>query len=332
MNPDSRIFVAGHRGLVGSAIVRALVARGHRNLLLRSSSELDLRESDATEALFARHKPEYVFLAAAKVGGIISNYRYPVEFLSENLRIQDNVIRAAHRHGVRRLLFLGSSCIYPRLAPQPMRESYLLTGPLEPTNRAYALAKIAGIELCWSMNRQYGTSFTAVMPTNLYGPGDNYHPENSHVIPGMLRRFHDAVAQGRDEVVVWGTGKPRREFLHSDDMADACIHLMGLDDDRFSALLGQDECVTGEFDPPLTNIGVGHDVTIAELAALIADVAGFRGRIAFDETKPDGTPRKLLDVSRIAALGWQAKTPLESGLRSAYADFLRHLANENSVS
>lgn len=321
MDKDARIFVAGHRGLVGSALVKALRAGGWDNLLLRTSSELNLRDAAATEAFFSSEKPEYVFLAAAKVGGIIANSRYPVEFLSHNLAIQDNVINAAWRHGVTRLLFLGSSCIYPKLAPQPLREDSLLTGPLESTNRAYALAKIAGVELCWSYNRQYGAKFLGVMPTNLYGPGDNYHPENSHVIPGLLRKFHEARESGAPTVTVWGTGTPRREFLLSEEMADACLHLIQLDDATYDALLGADEVETGRFSPPLVNIGVGEDVTIAELAQLIAEVTGYQGRIVFDTSKPDGTPRKLMDVSRLNSLGWKARIGLREGLKLAYDDF-----------
>jgi GDP-L-fucose synthase len=322
VRPDAPVYVAGHRGLVGSAIVRALQATGHRNLLLRTSAELDLRDARATDAFFAGTRPQYVFLAAAKVGGIWANHRLPVEFLADNLAIQGSVIGAAHRHGVRRLLFLGSSCIYPKHAPQPLRESSLLTGPLEPTNRAYALAKIAGIELVWSHNRQYGTRYTAAMPTNLYGPGDNYHPEHSHVIPALLRKFHEAKTAAAPSVTVWGTGTPRREFLYSDDMADACLHLMRLDDMRFDTLLGSDEVATGLFEPPLVNVGTGTDVTIAELAAAVARVVGYDGRIAYDASRPDGTPRKLMDVSKLASLGWTARTPLDDGLARAYRDFL----------
>jgi GDP-L-fucose synthase len=326
MSPDARIFVAGHRGLVGSALVRALQAQGHRGLLLRSSSELDLRDARATDAFFAETRPEYVFLAAAKVGGIVANHRYPVEFLADNLAIQNSVIAAAYRHGVTRLLFLGSSCIYPKMAPQPLREDSLLTGPLEPSNRAYALAKIAGIELVWSYNRQYGTRYTAAMPTNLYGPGDNYHPENSHVIPGLLRKFHEAKTRGDANVTVWGTGTPRREFMYSDDMARACLHIMQLDDTLFDRLRGGDELATGVFDPPLVNVGVGEDLSIGELAALVARVVGFEGGIVYDTSKPDGTPRKLMDSSRLLALGWRPQVGLEQGLRQAYADFRATLA------
>ena len=321
MQTDARIFVAGHRGLVGSALIRALQAQGYGNLLLRTSSELDLRDAAATDRFFAQTRPDYVFLAAAKVGGIVANYRYPVEFLAENLAIQNAVIAAAYRHGVRRLLFLGSSCIYPKNAAQPLREDALLTGPLEPSNRPYALAKIAGIELIWGYNRQYGTQYTAAMPTNLYGPGDNYHPENSHVIPGLLRKFHEAKVSGAASVSVWGTGTPRREFLYSDDMAAACVFLMNLDDGRFGSLLGSDETATGRFEPPLVNVGVGEDVTIRELAETIGRIVGFEGTITYDPSKPDGTPRKLLDVSRLHALGWRASVGLEDGLRIAYEEF-----------
>jgi GDP-L-fucose synthase len=322
--PDDLIHVAGHRGLVGSAIVRRLQATGHRALLLRSHAELDLGDAAATDALYAEHKPRYVIMAAAKVGGIHANQTYPADFIQDNLAVQNSVITAAHRHGVERLLFLGSSCIYPRMAPQPLQESSLLSGPLEPTNRPYALAKIAGIELCWSYNRQHGTRFLAAMPTNLYGPGDNYHPENSHVIPGLLRRFHEARLSGAGSVSVWGTGTPRREFMFSDDMADACVHLLDLPDDRYGALLGSDEAVSGRFEPPLVNIGVGEDLTIRELVDLVAQTVGYRGRIEFDTSRPDGTPRKLMDVSRLHATGWRHRTSLRDGLRLAYADAFGH--------
>jgi GDP-L-fucose synthase len=318
---NSRIYIAGHRGLVGSAIVRRLRAGGHTALITRTHAELDLTDEHATRTFFQAERPEIVFLAAAKVGGIVANNSYPAEFIRDNLAIQTNVIHAAHAAGVQRLLFLGSSCIYPKLAPQPMPESCLLTGPLEPTNRPYALAKIAGIEMCWSYNRQYGTRYLAAMPTNLYGPGDNYHPTNSHVIPALIRKFHEAKARGDATVTVWGTGTPRREFLYSDDMADACVFLMNLPDDRYASLLGSDETVSGRFEPPLVNIGVGEDVTIAELAAAVAQVVGYAGSIVYDATKPDGTPRKLMDVGLINRAGWKASTTLEAGLRSAYAEF-----------
>jgi GDP-L-fucose synthase len=321
MQKDARIYVAGHRGLVGSAIVRRLQAAGHSGLILRTHAELDLIDEAATRAFFAKEQPEFVFLAAAKVGGIVANNSYPAQFIRENLAIQTNVIHSAYLGGVQRLLFLGSSCIYPKLAPQPMRERDLLTGPLEPTNRPYALAKIAGVEMCWSYNRQYGTKYLAAMPTNLYGPGDNYHPTNSHVIPALLRKFHEAQASGAPQVTVWGTGTPRREFLFSDDMADACVYLMQLSDERYTALLGSDESVSGRFEPPLVNIGVGEDVTIAELAALVAKVVGYQGGIVYDTSKPDGTPRKLMDVGLMKTAGWQARTQLEDGLRVAYAEF-----------
>jgi GDP-L-fucose synthase len=326
MDTASRIYVAGHRGLVGSAIVRNLQAKGYGSLILRTHADLDLTDTASTEAFFVAEKPQYVFLAAAKVGGIVANNTYPAEFIRDNLAIQTNVIHAAWKSGAVRLLFLGSSCIYPRLAPQPMKESCLLTGPLEPTNRPYALAKIAGIEMCWSYNRQYGTRYLAAMPTNLYGPGDNYHPQNSHVIPALLRKFHEARERGDAAVTVWGTGTPRREFLYSDDMADACVHLMNLPDDRYAALLGSDESVSGRFEPPLVNIGVGEDITIAELASLVRDVVGFSGDIRYDTSQPDGTPRKLMDVSALAGAGWKASTPLRNGLACAYREFLQTLA------
>jgi GDP-L-fucose synthase len=321
LTPDSRIYIAGHRGLVGSAIVRRLQAAGHRQLITRTHAELDLTDEHATRAFMLAAKPDHVFLAAAKVGGIVANNSYPAEFIRDNLAIQTNVIHAAHLAGVQRLLFLGSSCIYPKLAPQPMRERDLLTGALEPTNRPYALAKIAGVEMCWSYNRQYGTKYLAAMPTNLYGPGDNYHPTNSHVIPALLRKFHEAKLRGDATVTVWGTGTPRREFLYSDDMADACVFLMNLPDARYDALLGSDETVSGRFEPPLVNIGVGSDVTIAELAALVARVVGYHGDIVYDTSKPDGTPRKLMDVGLLNGAGWKAHTGLEDGLKAAYAEF-----------
>ena len=325
MNKNSKIYIAGHRGLVGSALMRNLKSAGYTNLILRTHAELDLTDQAATEAFFAQEKPDYVFLAAAKVGGILANNSYPAEFIRDNLAIQTNIIHAAYKNGVTRLMFLGSSCIYPKLAPQPMKEEYLLTGPLEPTNRPYALAKIAGIEMCWSYNRQYGTKYLAVMPTNLYGPGDNYHLENSHVIPALIRKFHEAMLANAKEVVVWGTGTPKREFLYSEDMSDACIYLMNLPDGSFDVLLGSDETMSGKFEPPLVNIGVGNDVSIGDLAILIKQVVGYTGEIIFDTSKPDGTPRKLMDVSRLNELGWSAPTSLQAGLAKAYTDFINNL-------
>lgn len=327
MKKNAKIYVAGHRGLVGSALMRQLGAEGYTNIITRTHAELDLTDQQATRLLFEKERPEYVFLAAAKVGGIHANDTYPADFISLNLMIQTNVIRSAYKVGVKRLLFLGSSCIYPRDCPQPIKEEYLLTGPLEPTNRPYALAKIAGIEMCWSFNRQYGTQYLAVMPTNLYGPGDNYHLENSHVIPALIRRFHEAKANNASSVTMWGTGKPHREFLYSNDMADACVFLMNLEDDKFDSLLGSDESKTGVFLPPVVNIGCGLDLPIHELAEMIRDVIGFSGNILFDTTKPDGTPRKLLDITRLTCTGWQQKVDLEEGLKLSYKDFKRHYAN-----
>jgi len=317
---NERIYVAGHGGMVGSAITRHLQRDGAGEIITASHANLDLRDQKAVDAFFAATKPTQVYLAAARVGGIAANDRYPADFVSDNLAIQSNVIDAAHRHGVGRLLFLGSSCIYPKLAPQPLKEEYLLTGLLEPTNRPYAIAKIAGIEMCWSYNRQYGAQFLAVMPTNLYGVGDNYHSENSHVIPGLIRRFHEAKMSNSFSVKVWGTGVPRREFMYADDMADACVHLMSLPDSRFRPLLAADR---NDGPPPMVNIGIGEDISIADLAALVARVVGFSGKIEFDSSKPDGTPRKVLDCSLLHSLGWSARTPLEVGLSNAYADFQR---------
>ena len=311
MENSSRIFIAGHRGLVGSAIRRELERKGYTNLLLKTRSELDLLNDTAVASFFAEERPDYVFLAAAKVGGILANDTYPADFIRDNLEIQTNVIDAANRSGVKRLLFLGSSCIYPKLCPQPIKEEYLLTGPLEATNRAYALAKIAGIEMCWSYNRQYGTKFLAAMPTNLYGPGDNFDLNKSHVLPALIRKAAEAKAMGGKKITVWGTGTPRRELLYSDDLAEACIFLMQLSDSQFQTLLISEE-------PPLINIGTGHDLSIRELAELACRVIGFEGTLEFDTTKPDGTPQKLLDVSRIHALGWQARTTLEEGIRRTY--------------
>ncbi len=311
MENTSRIFVAGHRGLVGSAIRRELERQGYTNLLLTTRAELDLMNGPAVEKFFSEKRPEYVFLAAAKVGGILANNTYPADFIRDNLEIQTNVIDAAYRSGVKRLLFLGSSCIYPKLCPQPIKEEYLLTGPLEPTNRAYALAKIAGIEMCWSYNRQYGTQFLSAMPTNLYGPGDNFDLNKSHVLPALIRKAAEAKAAGEKKIVVWGTGTPRRELLYSDDLAEACVFLMSLPDEKFSTLLNSDQ-------PPLINIGTGHDLSIRELAELVCRVVGFEGALEFDTTKPDGTPQKLMDSSRINALGWHSRTSLEDGIRLTY--------------
>ena len=326
MNTSERIYVAGHSGLVGSAVVRALKGKGSSNILTRTHDELDLTKQAATEDFFAEEKPAYVLLAAARVGGIIANSAYPAEFIRDNLAIQTNIIHAAYKNNVKRLLFLGSSCIYPKLAPQPIREEYLLTGSLEPSNRPYALAKIAGVEMCWSYNRQYGTQYLAVMPSNLYGPGDNYDLNNSHVIPALIRKFHEAKQRNEKEVVVWGTGTPKREFLFSADMADACSFIMGLPDKQYVSLLGSDDSQTGKFEPPLVNIGVGRDVTIRLLAETVKHVVGYSGEIVFDTSKPDGTPRKLLDVSRLSQAGWQASTPLEEGLTRTYKDFLANQA------
>ena len=315
----SRIYVAGHRGLAGSAVLRCLQRAGHTAIVARTHAELDLTLASQVDGFFRAEKPEYVFLCAAKVGGIWANNTRPAEFIHQNLAIQTNVIDACFRHQVNRLLFLGSSCIYPRDCPQPMRESYLLTGPLESTNRPYAVAKIAGIEMCWSYNRQYDTQFLAAMPTNLYGPNDNYDPEQSHVLPALLRRIHQAKLANAKEVVVWGTGTVRREFLHSDDMAAACIHLMSLPDQQFRQL----SCSASE--PPLVNVGCGKDLTIRELAELIADVVDYRGELVFDPTKPDGTPRKLLDISRIRSFGWQPAISLRQGLESVYRDYVARI-------
>ncbi len=317
MDNSALIYVAGHRGLVGSAIVRRLQAEGCTNIIVRTHAELDLMDQYAVRTFFERERPEYVFLAAAKVGGIHANNTYPAEFIHQNLAIQTNVIHESWRSGVKRLLFLGSSCIYPRDCPQPIKEEYLLSGPLEATNRPYALAKIAGIEMCWSYNRQYGSQFLAVMPTNLYGPGDNYDLQNSHVLPALIRKMHEAKVRGDKEVTVWGTGKPRREFLYSEDMADACVFLIGLPDERFESILNS----SGGTEPPLINIGCGQDLTIGELADAVAQGTVYSGTIVFDSGKPDGTPRKLLDVSRLTALGWRAKVSLQEGIQKAYADW-----------
>jgi GDP-L-fucose synthase len=315
MNKEAKIYVAGHRGLVGSALMRQLNAQGYNNIVTRTHAELDLANQQSVAEFFTLEKPEYVILAAAKVGGIHANNTYPAEFIHENLAIQTNVIHQSYLNGVKRLLFLGSSCIYPKDCPQPIKEEYLLTGELEPTNRPYALAKIAGIEMCWSYNRQYGTQYLAVMPTNLYGAGDNYHLENSHVIPALIRKFHEAKVNLQPTVTVWGTGTPKREFLYSDDMATACVFLMNLADDDFQPLLASKR---NDGLPPLLNLGSGTDLTIAELATLVSEVVGFDGEIAFDINKPDGTMRKLMDSGRINQLGWQPRINLEAGLKLTY--------------
>ncbi|MET2831091.1 GDP-L-fucose synthase family protein [Mesorhizobium shangrilense] len=312
-----KVYVAGHRGLVGSATVRALAALESYEIITRTHDELDLSDRTATREFFMSQRPDYVIMCAAKVGGILANASFPVDFLHNNLAIQVSVFDAAHASGVERMIFLGSSCIYPRDCPQPIREDYLLSGPLEATNRPYALAKIAGVESCWSFNRQYRTRYLALMPTNLYGPGDNYHPDNSHVLPALMRRFHQARMNGDSSVVVWGSGGPQREFMYSLDIGDAIAFLLGLPDSDFGAL-------TAPATAPLINVGVGEDVTIRELAELIKTTLSYEGDLVFDTTKPDGTPRKLLDVSRLHTLGWKAKTSLGVGLQATYEDFLRH--------
>jgi len=309
MNTDSSIYVAGHAGLVGSAIMRALQGHGYSRLVTRSLDELDLRDQAAVRAFYEAERPEYVFLAAAKVGGILANDTYPADFLYDNLMIEANLIHGAFVAGVKKLFFLGSTCIYPKLAPQPLKEEYLLTGPLEPTNEWYAVAKIAGIKLCQAYRRQHGCHYIAAMPTNLYGPGDNFDLAGSHVLPAMIRKFHEAKVAGAPEVVVWGSGAPRREFLHVDDCAEACLHLMQVYD-------GAD----------IVNIGVGEDLTIADLAALVRKVVGYPGEIVYDRSKPDGTPRKLVDVTRIFTLGWRPRIALEEGIRGTYRWYLEHTA------
>jgi GDP-L-fucose synthase len=315
MQFSDKIYVAGHTGLLGSALVRRLQAAGYGNLLLKTHSELDLADAHAVRCFFSEHRPRYVFLAAAKVGGILANHTRPADFIVENLQIQTNVIHESWRSQVARLLFLGSSCIYPRLAPQPLREESFMTGPLESTNRAYAVAKIAGIEMCWASNRQRGTGFLAAMPTNLYGPGDNYDPIDSHLIPALIRKMHEAKITDSKNVVLWGSGKPRRELLHSDDAADACIFLLNLAPRPFSQLANRDDLA------PMVNVGSGEDLTVRELAAVVAEVVGVSPSLVFDASKPDGTPRKLLDVGRLLALGWRPRISLREGLRQTYADF-----------
>lgn len=319
MTKNTKIYVAGHSGLAGSALVRELRKRGRDNLALRTHAELDLTDRAAVRAFFEKERPAHVYLAAAKVGGIMANFELPADFVYLNLAIQNNVIEEARRAGAQRLLFLGSVCIYPRECPQPIKEEYLLTGPLEFTNRPYAIAKIAGVEMCWAYNRQYGTRYLAVMPNNLYGPGDNYDLKHSHVLPAFIRKFHEAKVSGVKSVTLWGTGTPRREMLYSDDMAEACVNLMELPDKEYDRLLGFNPASP---QPPLVNIGWGEDYTIRELAARVKRVVGYRGEIAWDPGKPDGTPRKLLDVSRMKAMGWSPRTSLEVGLGQAYQDFV----------
>lgn len=315
MQKNARIFVAGHRGLAGSAIVRKLRSLGYENLLLRTRKEMDLEDCEAVRRFFDQQLPDYVFLAAAKVGGILANRDFPADFIGHNLRIQSNVIESAHRARVKRLLFLGSSCIYPKMAPQPISESALLTGPLEFTNRPYAVAKIAGIEMCWAFNRQYGTGFLAAMPTNLYGLGDNYDLAGSHVLPALIRKVHEAKVRGERTLTVWGTGTPMREFLFSDDMADACVFLLNLPEPEFRALTGSHDV------PPLVNVGSGTDLTIAELARTVCKVLEFDGELVFDSSKPDGTPRKLMDSGKLFSYGWRPKVGLEEGIKIAYEEF-----------
>jgi len=315
MDKDSRIYVAGHRGLVGSAIVRGLEKAGYSNMITRTHSELDLTSESAVADFFEQQKPQYVFLVAAKVGGILANNSYPAEFIHDNLAIQTNVIHQAWKNKVDRLLFLGSSCIYPKECPQPIKEEYLLTGPLESSNRPYALAKIAGIEMCWSYNRQYSTQYLSVMPTNLYGPGDNYNLEKSHVLPALIRKMHEAKESNDSEAVVWGTGKPLRELLYSEDMADACIYLMNLPDTEYRTFFTEDVA-------PLINIGTGKDASIAELAMVVAKVIGFKGKLVYDASKPDGTMRKVLDVTKVQSYGWKPAIDLEQGIGLAYKEWL----------
>ena len=311
MTPEDKVYVAGHRGLVGSAITRGLKGRGYERILTRTHAELDLTSSVAVGDFFSTEKPEYVVLAAAKVGGILANDTFPAVFLRENLEIQLNVIEASRQAGVKRLLFLGSSCIYPKFCPQPIKEGYLLTGPLEPTNRAYALAKIAGVEMCWSYNRQYGTQYVAAMPCNLYGTEDNFDLQSSHVLPALIRKAVDAKRSGAPSFTVWGTGTPRRELLHSEDLAEGAIFLLEADETVYAEVLKADG-------PPLVNIGTGEDVTIRELAEMVSRVVGFEGELVFDSSKPDGTPRKLMDVTRMHQLGWHHRVGLEDGIRRVY--------------
>ena len=321
MNFGSKIYVAGHNGLVGSSMIRRLEKDGYSNTIVRSSSEMDLIDQAAVSDFFSKEKPEYVFLAAAKVGGIHANSTYPAEFIYQNLMIQSNVIHQSYMNGVKKLLFLGSSCIYPRLAPQPMKEEYLMTGPLEPTNSPYAMAKIAGIAMCWAYNRQYGTQFIPVMPTNMYGPNDNFDLETSHVLPALVRKFHEAKEEVLPSVTVWGTGTPTREFLHVDDLADASLFILGLEKNSMNKLCADDD---KENVRPLINIGTGREVSISELAGIIKDVAGYQGKLSFDSSKPDGMPRKILDVSRLKELGWNHSIELRDGLEAVYGWFVEN--------
>ena len=309
MEKNAKIYVAGHRGMVGSAICRKLEKEGYTNIITRVSSELDLRNQNGVAEFFEQEKPEYVFLAAAKVGGIVANNTYRADFLYENLQIQNNIIHSSYLNGVKKLMFLGSSCIYPKLAPQPLKEDYLLTGPLEPTNEPYAIAKIAGIKMCDAYRAQYGCNYISVMPTNLYGYNDNYHPQNSHVLPALIRRFHEAKVNNLPKVIIWGTGSPKREFLFADDLAEACYYLMQNYDEE-----------------GLVNIGTGEDISIKDLALLIKKIIGYEGNIQFDTSKPDGTPRKLMDVSKLHSKGWKHTIELEQGIKLAYQDFLTHQA------
>ncbi|WP_299291122.1 GDP-L-fucose synthase [uncultured Mucilaginibacter sp.] len=310
MEKSAKIYIAGHKGMVGSAIMRNLTAKGYNQIITRSSKDLDLRNQQAVTDFFAEEKPDYVFLAAAKVGGIVANNTYRADFIYENLAIQNNIIHNSYLNGVKKLMFLGSSCIYPKMAPQPLKEEYLLTGLLEETNEPYAIAKIAGIKMCDAYRAQYGCNFISVMPTNLYGYNDNYHPQNSHVMPALIRRFHEAKVDGKDEVMIWGTGSPKREFLFADDLAEACFYLM----ENYN-------------EPAPINVGVGEDITIKELAYLIKDTTSFEGKITFDTTKPDGTPRKLMDVTKLHNLGWKHKIELKDGIKLAYEDFLEKAEN-----
>jgi len=325
VHKTDRIYVGGHQGLLGSALVRRLRAAGFSNLLVANHRELELTDPASVYQFFAREQPQHVLLAAARVGGILANYSFPADFIFENLSIQTNVIHAAYRSGVDRLLFAGSSCIYPKEAPQPLREESLLTGPLEFTNRSYAVAKIAGIEMCWAYNRQHRTRYLGAMFTNLYGVGDNYHPTDSHLIPALIRKTHDARMNNEREVVVWGTGTPRREFLYADDAADACLFLLTLPGDQFAAL------TSGEDRPPLINVGWGSDMTIREVAEIVAEVIGFSGKLVFDATKPDGTLRKLLDTSYLNSLGWKPQTNFREGLRLSYHDFCSRVAEQHAA-